>query len=259
MTDKNDNPLENRHIVITGGGRGIGAVLADEFAKQGARLTLMGRERMVIEKKCAGLKNARAVSVDVTDSDSVRQAFLAAQETFGPVEVLINNAGAAASSPLLSTDNETWSNMLAVNLTGVFYCTREVLPEMKRANWGRIITIASTAGVRGYAYVSAYSAAKHGVIGLTRSLALEMAQTGITVNAICPGYTRTDLLEQSIDNIMKKTGMDREQTEKTLKAGNPQQRFIEPGEIAAAAVWLCRPGSESITGQSLLIAGGEVM
>lgn len=259
MSSDSISSLAGRHAIITGGGRGIGAAIATKLDHLGAKITLMGRTEAALEQKCEELANARALRVDVTDENSVKQAFSNAGEAFGPVNILVNNAGAADSAPLERTSQEIWSKMLDVNLTGLFYCSKAAIPSMKQAGWGRIINIVSTAGLKGYAYVSAYCAAKHGAIGLTRSLALEMVRTDITVNAICPGYTNTELLENSINNIMEKTGMNREKAEQQLKSSNPQNRFIEPEEVAATVAWLCLPGSESITGQSIAIAGGEIM
>ena len=251
--------LRDKHAVVTGGGRGIGAAIADEMNRLGARITLMGRTESALRSKAEQLDRAAAVQVDVADKKTVLEGFGAAIAGFGPVDILVNNAGAAYSSPFTRMDSNSWEQALAVNLNGVFYCSRQVLDDMLEADWGRIINIASTAGLTGYAYVSAYCAAKHGVIGLTRSLALELAGTGITVNAICPGYTNTDLIAGAITRIMDKTGMTQEDAENRLKSVNPQHRFIEPAEVAAAAAWLCLPGTESITGQSIPIAGGEVM
>jgi NAD(P)-dependent dehydrogenase (short-subunit alcohol dehydrogenase family) len=252
-------PVSSRHAVVTGGARGIGVAVAERLCTMGATLTLMGRDEGALKEAVARLPGSAYQLVDVTNADSVKSAFAAAADQFGPVEILINNAGAAESAPFEKTTEALWDRMLAVNLTGQFLCQLQVLPPMRSARWGRIVNIVSTAGLIGYAYVAAYCAAKHGAIGLTRALALETARSGITVNAICPGFTETDLLEESIQNIITTTGRTREEAEKSLKAVNPQRRFIQPSEIAATVDWLCSPGAESVTGQSIAIAGGEVM
>jgi NAD(P)-dependent dehydrogenase (short-subunit alcohol dehydrogenase family) len=251
--------LADKHAVVTGGGTGIGAAIAGALTADGARVTLMGRRAQPLKMTAAKLENARCVNCDVTDIDSVAAAFNEAKAALGPIDVLINNAGAAATAPFYRMDIELWRRMMSVNLDGVFNCTRAVYDDMRNRGWGRIVNIASTAAVKGYAYVSAYCAAKHGVVGLTRALALEAAQAGITVNAVCPGYTDTDIVREAVRNIAKKTGRSAESALTQLTRHNPQGRLIQPAEVAEAVLWLCRPDSASITGQSIFVAGGEVM
>lgn len=257
MTDATD--LSGHHAVVTGGATGIGAAIADRLAAHGARLTLMGRTLDRLEARAAALGEARALAADVTSEDSVNEAFARARETFGPVSILVNNAGAAPSAPFKRTTLELWQGVMDVNLTGTFLCTRAAVPDMLEAGAGRIINIASTAGLTGFAYVSAYCAAKHGVIGLTRSLAAEFARKGITVNAICPGFTETDIVVRAVANIVAKTGRSEEEARAELASHNPQGRIIDPEEVAALALWLCSGEARSITGQALAVAGGEIM
>ena len=233
--------------------------VATALAAEGARITVMGRRLKPLEDRAAGLPEALGVRCDVTDGDSVAAAFEQAQAKYGPVDILVNNAGAAASAPFHKMDAKIWRRMLAINLDGVFFCTRAVFDEMRGHGWGRIVNVASTAALKGYAYVSAYCAAKHGVLGLTRALALEAAKTGITVNAVCPGYTDTDIIRDAVKNIVAKTGRSIEEATAELTHNNPQGRLIQPAEVADTVAWLCRPESASITGQAIIIAGGEVM
>ncbi|GIW27455.1 MAG: 3-hydroxyacyl-CoA dehydrogenase [Meiothermus sp.] len=253
-------PLAGKHAVVTGGGRGIGAAIATALAGAGARLTLLGRSRAQLEAQARKLATEVHVETcDVTDPAQVQQAFEGASRALGNVDILVNNAGQAESRPFGKTDLRLWRTMIEVNLTGTFLCTQAALPGMLAAGWGRIVNIASTAGLRGYPYVSAYCAAKHGVIGLTRALALELARKNITVNAVCPGFTQTELLEASLAAIVQKTGRSPAEARAELVRHNPQGRLVEPEEVAQAVLWLCMPGSAALTGQAIAVAGGEVM
>ena len=251
--------LAGRHALITGGARGIGAAIADRLHALGAAITIMGRDESRLRAHAKTLPGSHYEVVDVSKPDAVIHAFDQVRQRAAPVDILVNNAGVARSAPFEKTEQALWQQILAVNLSGVFWCQQQVLGAMRESGWGRIINIVSTAGLTGYAYVAAYCAAKHGAIGLTRALALETARDGITVNAVCPGFTETDLLEESLKNIMATTGRSREQAEKSLKSVNPQHRFIQPQEVAHTVAWLCLPGSEGVTGQSIAVAGGEVM
>lgn len=251
--------LSGKHVVITGGGRGIGAAIADSLSASGAKVTIMGRNIQVLEDKAKTLADCFAVQCDVTDEASVIAAFAAATDKQGCVDILVNNAGAAISLPFSKTDRAHFQQMLDVNLIGPYLCIQAVLQEMIDKGAGRIINIASTAALKGYGYVTAYSAAKHGVLGLTRSLALEMATKGVTVNAVCPGFTETDIARDAIRNIVEKTGRTEDEATRELTVHNPQKRLIQPEEVAASVLWLCSPHSASITGQAIAVAGGEVM
>lgn len=262
MAALSSRPLEGRHVFITGAAQGIGAAIAETLANQGAVLTLAGRRQPVLEtlaQRLQAVTRCAVVTMDVSDADAVAQGFAQARAALGPIAMLVNNAGQAESAPFGKTSPELWQRMLDVNLTGTFLCTQAALPDMLAARAGRIVNIASTAGQRGYAYVAAYVAAKHGVIGLTRALALEMAQKGITVNAVCPGYTETEILRQSINNVMAKTGRSEAEARAEFSQSNPQRRMVQPQEVADAVQWLCSDAAASITGQSISVSGGEVM
>lgn len=252
--------LTGKTAVVTGAGRGIGAAIATALSREGAQIALIGRDASRLEKQAAELSAGALVSpADITDPESVHRAFAKIRERFPRIDILVNNAGQAESAPFSRTDFALWNRMLAVNLTGTYLCTHEVLPAMLKQDYGRVVNVASTAGLIGYAYVTAYCAAKHGVVGLTRALALEAAKTAVTINAVCPGYTETDMVKNTVANIMAKTGKSEADARAALAVHNPQARLIRPEEVADAVVWLCLPGSASVTGQALPIAGGEVM
>lgn len=253
-----------RHALVTGGARGIGLAVTRALLGAGARVTMLGRSRPhepALQKALGAesLRRVHVVAADVSEPAAVAAAFADARARFGAVDTLVNNAGQADSAPVLKTDMVLWQRMLAVNLTGTWICTRQALPAMLEAGWGRIVNVASTAALRGYAYVSAYCAAKHGVLGLTRSLALELATKGVTVNAVCPGYTETDLLQRSVDNIVAKTGRSADDARAQLASGNPQGRLVQPKEVADAVLWLCGAAADAVTGQAISVSGGEVM
>jgi NAD(P)-dependent dehydrogenase (short-subunit alcohol dehydrogenase family) len=262
MTQGSENQcsrlLASKHALVTGGARGIGAAVARVLLAHGARVTTLGRS-CVNTGDDAAPGHASHVVADVSDFADVRRALEEARSRYGPIDILINNAGQAGSAPFVKMESSLWRTMMAVNLDGTFYCTQAALPGMLAVGWGRIVNIASTAGLVGYGYVSAYCAAKHGVVGLTRALALEVATKGITVNAVCPGYTETDMVRESVKRIVAKTGRTPEQALAELVSQNPQKRLIQPEEVANAVAWLCLPGSEAVTGQAIAISGGEAM
>jgi NAD(P)-dependent dehydrogenase (short-subunit alcohol dehydrogenase family) len=252
--------LQGRHAVITGASRGIGAAIARTLAAEGACLTLMGRRLDTLEALAAELPGAghAVAAVDVADAASVAAGFERARAALGPVRILVNNAGQAESAPFGRTSLALWQRMLDVNLTGTFLCTQAALPDLLAGDWGRVVNVASTAGQKGYPYVTAYVAAKHGVVGFTRALAMELARKGVTVNAVCPGYTETDILKESIARIVAATGRSEAQARAELSAGNPQGRIVQPEEVADAVRWLCSPAASAITGQAISVSGGEV-
>ncbi|NYT75191.1 SDR family oxidoreductase [Halomonas sp. QX-2] len=244
--------LAGKRAVITGGGSGIGADMALAFAQAGAEVTITGRRETALRAVAEQHDGIHVAVVDVTDE----AAMVALFEKVGSVDIVIANAGAAESAPFTKTSFEQWQHMLNVNLSGVFLTLREGLKQLN--DGGRLIAVASTAGLKGYAYVGAYCAAKHGVVGLVRSLAAETATRDMTVNALCPGFTDTPLLAASVENIVTKTGQSAEQATAHFQSTNPSGRLVSPAEVTATALWLCGPNSGAINGQAISISGGEV-
>jgi NAD(P)-dependent dehydrogenase (short-subunit alcohol dehydrogenase family) len=273
--------LAGLHALVTGASRGIGAEIAAALISQGVRVSLLGRDANSLADvaqrvsgghavggaaaptpiaTAAAVPTAEALPVeaDVTDAASVKNAFDTARAHFGPIQILINNAGQAHSAKFTDTDEALWNRLIAVNLTGTYLCSRQAVPDMLQAGFGRIVNVASVAGLHGGPYISAYASSKHAVIGLTRSLAVEYATRNITVNAVCPGYVDTEMTRNTIANIMSKTGRSESETLAALLASNPQKRLVQPREVADTVLWVCQPGSASVTGQSIILAGGEV-
>jgi 3-hydroxybutyrate dehydrogenase len=257
--------LKDKTALITGGGRGIGRAIAFAFAREGARVALLARTDSEITRVAAEIKSecgSEAVSFacDVSDRESITRAFANVAEKFGRgIDILVNNAGIAESAPLLKTDDEMWLRHIGINLSGTFYATRAALPAMLATGWGRVINIASIAGKTGAPYISAYSASKHGVVGLTRCLALEVATKGITVNAICPGYVETDMAAHAVENITTKTGKSNDEARTIIERMSPQNRLVTTEEVAALALLLASDEGRGINGQAINIDGGSVL
>lgn len=253
------NSLANSHAFVTGGGRGIGSEITRFLLQAGAKVSIVGRDSKHLDAMVKTKpSHCFAHVTDISDPASVQSAFSIAKANFGPIHILVNNAGQALSAPFMKTDLAMLQQMLNVNLIGTMLCSQAALPDMIENGWGRIINIASTAGITGYPYVSAYCASKHAVVGMTRALALEIAQKNVTVNAICPGFTESDILRESIENVMKKTGRLEADVRSEFSAHNPQGKIIQPSEIATAVIWLCSQESGSIHGQTIPISGGEL-
>lgn len=259
-------PLHDLHAVVTGGSRGIGLAIATALAQTGACVTIMGRDETRLnaarESLTAQGLAAASVVVDVANETSVNAAFTAARGSFGPIDILVNNAGIAESAPFVRTSYEQFERVVNTNLKGVWLCTQSFAQDLQPRADGRckrVVNIASTAALTGYAYVTAYCAAKHGVLGLTRALALEWAKKCVTVNAVCPGYTETDIVADAVANIVAKTGRDAAAARAELAGGNPQAKLVTPEQVANTVLWLVSPGSEAINGQAISVSGGEVM
>lgn len=255
--------LDGRHAIVTGGGRGIGAAIATELARLGASVTIMGRDLERLQKTAAEMSRREGSTVvaeqcDVSDEGSVALAFAHALERFGDAYILVNNAGQGEGAPFAELRPDVWARVLDVNLTGTFRCSQQAIGGMIAAKAGRIVNIASTAGLRGYGRMTAYCAAKHGVVGLTRALAMETAKLGITVNAVCPGYTETDMAESAIEALMKGRGIGRDEALGMMLRGIPRGKLTQPHEVASLVGWLCSPDAAAVTGQALPVSGGEV-
>lgn len=255
--------LQDRHAVVTGGSRGIGLATAKHLLSLGARVTIMGRDIESLEAAVQTLSplaqpgKVASAQCDIADQSAVVQAMDEARKIQGSIDILVNNAGQAVSQRFDRITEDEWQRMIAVNLSGTFYCVQACMPGMLQAGWGRIVNVASTAGLVGYGYVSAYCAAKHGVIGLTRALAVEAAGKGVTVNAVCPGYTETDIVRNAVARISEKTGAGEQAARAALTARNPQGRLVQPDEVAAAIAWLCLPDSGAMNGLAVPVDGGE--
>ncbi|ESY93793.1 MULTISPECIES: SDR family NAD(P)-dependent oxidoreductase [unclassified Mesorhizobium] len=249
--------IPGKHALVTGGGSGVGRAIALTLARAGVNVTICGRREAELAKVAGENGRIHGIVADVTDEAAMAALYAQAEAARGPFDIVVANAGMAGSTPAHKTTLADWQRTLDVNLTGAFLTVKPTLAGMAARKAGRIVFIASTAGLKGYAYVAPYVAAKHGVVGLMRALAAETAKSGVTVNAVCPGFVETDMLEESIQRIVEKTGRSAEQARASLASTNPQRRFIQPREIAEAVLWLCGDAAQSITGQAISISGGE--
>jgi len=258
----NPLPLKGRHALVTGGSRGIGLAIAQSLLQHGASVTIVARDAAGLRQaqlRLSAFGQVNGLELDITDGHAITAVFQSAVAHSGPISILVNNAGQAHSASFMKTDIQLLEAMLSVNLSSVLLCTQAVLPGMLESGWGRVVNVASTAGLTGYGYASAYCASKHAVLGLTRALALEVAKKGVTVNAVCPGYTETDLLQAAIANIVKKTGRSEAQARAGLAANNPQGRLIQPDDVAGVVAWLCLPAASAVNGHSIPVDGGELI
>ncbi len=249
--------IEGRHALVTGGGSGVGRAVAMALAEAGVAVTICGRRKVALDEVAGKNTRIAAIAADVTDEAAMAALYRKAETAHGPVDIVVANAGMAGSAPASRTTLDGWQRTLAVNLTGAFLTVKPALAGMAARKAGRIVFVASVAGLKGYAYIAPYVAAKHGVVGLMRALAAENAKNGVTVNAVCPGFVETDMLEESVSRIVEKTGRSAEETRAAPVSTNPQGRFIQPQEVAAAVLWLCSQSAGSVTGQAISVSGGE--
>jgi NAD(P)-dependent dehydrogenase (short-subunit alcohol dehydrogenase family) len=258
-----NHPLADKHALVTGASRGIGAAVVRRLAAMGARVTLVSRSRAPLAALAEELRAEHGrvfhvATADVTDASGVETAFAGARDVLGPIDVLVNDVGAVESAPFLDVPAERWAALMDINLTSAVQCTRLALPDMLASGWGRVVNVASVAGVTGVPYVSAYVTAKHGLVGFTRALAIEFAKKGVTVNAVCPGYVDTDLVSGSVASLQERTGRTEEELRAALIRHNPTGRMMTPDEVASGVAWLAHPDQAMVNGHSLVMSGAEV-